>query len=326
MPMTGHLPELKSERVLVTGGAGFVGSNIVHALLGLGAEVAVLDDFCTGHIENLPVSHPKLDVIRGSVTDFPLVKEVIKGITLIIHEAARNIIVSTRNPREDYEVNIGGTLNMLLAMRDSRVRRLVYSSSVSVYGNTRYLPINEDDTTNMLSPYSVSKYAGENYCKAFYESYGLSTTVVRYSNVYGLRQRSDNPYCGVVAKFFESAMAGEPVRIHGDGEQTRDYTYVEDVVEGTLLAAISPKAEGQVYNLGTGREISVNQLAELILRVTASSSPIEHVDRRDIDNIRRRVVNIEKVRRELRWIPSITLENGLRNTYEWLKSRPPEDR
>src|SRR5262252_883760 len=309
---------MKNEKVVVTGGAGFVGSNIVRKLIEGGAWVIVLDDFYTGDEKNLPPAGRGLEIIKGSVTDFELVRDVIKHATVVIHEAARNIIVSTRNPREDYEVNIGGTLNVLLAGREVGVRRIVYSSSASVYGNPRYLPINEDDATNMLSPYAVSKFAGENYCKAFYESYGLSTAVVRYSNVYGPGQRPDNPYCGVVAKFFEAAMAGQAPRVHGDGDQTRDFTYIDDAVEATLMAAFSPKAEGQVYNVGTGRETTVNQLAHLIIEITGADLDVVRVDRRDIDNIRRRVVNIEKIRRELRWSPSVTIEQGLRRTHEWL--------
>ena len=311
--------KLAGQKIVVTGGAGFVGSNVVRRLLAENASVVVLDDFYTGDDNNLPVGESNLDVVRGSVTEFDLVRDVIKGASLVFHLAARNIIVSTRNPREDYEVNIGGTLNVLLAARELNTPRVVYSSSTSVYGNPRYLPINEDDATNMLSPYAVSKFAGENYCKAFYESYGLSSAVVRYSNVYGTAQRPDNPYCGVVSKFFESAMKGESPKIHGDGEQTRDFTYIDDVVEATLLAGISPKADGQVYNVGTGREVSVNQLARTIIEITGAKLEPAYVDRRDIDNIRRRVVNIEKIRRELRWIPTFTVEQGLRRTYQWLK-------
>jgi UDP-glucose 4-epimerase len=311
--------KLSGQRIVVTGGAGFVGSNIVERLLKEGAQVVVLDDFYTGAMENLPAADPNLEIVRGSVTEYELVRDVIKGAAVVFHEAARNIIVSTRNPREDYEVNIGGTLNVLLAARETSVPRIVYASSASVYGNPRYLPINEDDATNMLSPYAVSKFAGENYCKAFYESYGLSVAAVRYSNVYGTRQRPDNPYCGVIAKFFESAMNSEAPRIHGDGEQTRDFTYIDDVVEATLLAGISSKAEGQVYNVGTGRETTINQLARIIIHITGAEVEPTYVDRRDIDNIRRRVVNIEKIRRELRWVPSVIIEEGLRRTYQWLK-------
>ncbi|MFL6277242.1 MAG: NAD-dependent epimerase/dehydratase family protein [Blastocatellia bacterium] len=311
--------KLSGQRIVVTGGAGFVGSNIVRRLLREGARVVVLDDFYTGTLENLPGDAADMEIVRGTVTDYELVRDVVQGAAIVFHEAARNIIVSTRNPREDYEVNIGGTLNVLLAARETNVPRTVYASSASVYGNPRYLPINEDDATNMLSPYAVSKFAGENYCKAFYESYGLSVAAVRYSNVFGTQQRPDNPYCGVIAKFFESTMQNEAPRIHGDGEQTRDFTYIDDVVEATLMAGISSKAEGQVYNVGTGRETTINQLARIIIRITNAQVEPTYVDRRDIDNIRRRVVNIEKIRRELRWVPSVTIEEGLRRTYQWLK-------
>jgi UDP-glucose 4-epimerase len=309
-------------RVVVTGGAGFVGSRIVRRLLASGADVLVLDDFTTGARENLgDEGSGSLTVRDGSVVDTETVRAAVDGAEVVIHAAARNIMVSTKNPREDFEVNIGGTLNVLLAARELGPRRVVYTSSSSIYGNPRYLPISEDDSVNLLSPYSVSKYAGEGYCHAFYEGYGVPTAVVRYSNIFGPGQSPDNPYCGVVGKFFDAAMQGEAPRIHGDGEQTRDYTYVEDAVTATLAAAVSPRAIGQVYNVGTGRETSANQLAERILEVTGSTVSPEHVDVRDIDNIRRRVVNIEKIRRELRWIPTTTLEEGLRETYEWLVGR-----
>lgn len=313
---------LRGRRVVVTGGAGFVGSNIVSALLSVDADVLVLDDFFTGLRENLPPEGPGLEIVEASVVDEDAVRSACTGADIVIHAAARNIIVSTRNPREDYEVNIGGTLNVLLAARETKVPRIVYTSSCSIYGNPRYLPISEDEPVNLLSPYAVSKFAGESYCHAFHESYDLPTSVVRYSNVYGPGQRPDNPYCGVVAKFFEAAMEGRAPRIHGDGEQTRDYTYVEDVVTATLGAAVAPKAIGGVYNVATGRETTVNGLARLILEITGCEAEIEHVDRRDIDNIRRRAVNIERIRRELRWVPTVSLERGLRQTYDWLLQQP----
>jgi UDP-glucose 4-epimerase len=316
-----ELSGLRGRRVVVTGGAGFVGSRIVEALLREGAEVLVLDDFSTGARSNLPDTASSLEVLEGSVTDSETVHDALAGREVVIHAAARNIVVSTRNPLEDFAVNIGGTLNVLLAARDRRPRRIVYTSSCSIYGNPRYLPISEDEPVNLLSPYAVSKAAGEGYCHAFYESYDLPTAVVRYSNVFGPGQTPENPYCGVVAKLFHAALNGEPLLIHGDGEQTRDYTFVEDAVSATLSAAVSPKATGQAYNVGTGVETSVNRLAGLILEITGGSSELEYLDRRDIDNIRRRVVNIEKIRRELRWAPAVTLEQGLKHTDAWLRDR-----
>ncbi len=305
----------RGRRILVTGGAGFVGGALVRRLVLAGAEVTVLDDLFTGLVETIP---PGAAFVRGSVTDIALVRDLVARSSLVFHMAARNIIASTKNPRDDFETNIGGTLNVLLAARETRPDRVVYTSSTSVYGNPRSIPINEDDGVVPLSPYAVSKLGGEHYCFAFYESYGLPVSAVRYSNVYGEGQRPDNPYCGVVSKFFASAAESGRVSIHGDGEQTRDFTYVDDAVDATLLAAVHPRGEGEVFNIGTGIETSVNTLAQLVGRVLNREITVEHIDRRDVDNIRRRVVNIEKIRRMLRWSPQVTLEDGLARTAAWL--------
>jgi len=306
---------LKSRHVLVTGGAGFVGSNLVVRLIAEGARVTVFDDLFTGRRENLPEGG--FEFVLGSVCDAPQVEALVARHEIVFHCAARNIVVSTRNPREDFETNIGGTLNVLLAARAAKIERVVYTSSASVYGNPRYLPINEDDHLSLLTPYAVSKLAGENYCMAFYESYGLPTTVLRYSNIFGPGQDAANPYCGVVAKFIESLLAGKAPMIHGDGDQTRDFTFVADAVDATVRAATSDRAVGEVFNVGTGIETRVNQLAELLIRMTGVRVQPERINRRDVDNIRRRVVNIEKTRRALRWVPEVTLEQGLRHTLEW---------
>jgi UDP-glucose 4-epimerase len=301
-------------KILVTGGAGFVGGALTRRLVDAGARVTVLDDLFTGKPETIPTG---AEFVQGSVTDRALVDELVGAHGLVFHLAARNIVASTANPRDDFETNIGGTLNVLLAARASRVDRIVYASSASVYGNPRSIPINEDDQAVLLSPYAVSKLGGENYCTAFYESYGLPTACVRYSNVYGPGQRPDNPYCGVVSRFLADAHAGRPVSVHGDGEQTRDYTYISDAVEATLLAAVHPRAEGEVFNVGTGIETSVNSLAAAIGVSLGRHVEVQHIDRRDVDNIRRRVVNIEKARRMLRWTPQVILDRGLKETAEW---------
>lgn len=308
-------------KILVTGGAGFVGSNLCRKLIEHRAQVTILDDFFTGKEENLCGLEGKYTLVTGSVTDQDLVLDQVSKAELIFHLAARNIIASTRNPSEDFQTNIGGTLNVLMAARKFHPERLVYTSSVSVYGNPRYLPINEDDRISLLTPYAVSKYGGEGYCQAFYESYSVPVVVVRYSNVYGPWQDPQNPYCGVVAKFMEKASSSLPAEIHGDGEQTRDFTYVDDVIEATLLAAASPKAEGEVFNVGTGIESSVNTLAETIYKLYGVNLAPAYVDRRDIDNIRRRVLNVEKIRKVLRWVSRRTLLEGLKRTKDWFDAR-----
>jgi UDP-glucose 4-epimerase len=306
-----------ARRILVTGGAGFVGSAVTRRLVDAGARVTVLDDLFTGKADAVPTG---ATLVNGSVTDVALVNELVSDHSLVLHLAARNIIASTANPLDDFATNIGGTLNILLAARASKVDRVVYSSSASVYGNPRTIPINEDDPLWTLSPYAVSKLGGENYCTAFSESYGLRVATVRYSNVYGPGQRPDNPYSGVVSKFLVQAHTGQPISVHGDGEQTRDYTYIDDAVDATLAAAVHPRAEGEIFNVGTGIETSVNRLATAIGEALGVDVDIQHIDRRDIDNIRRRVVNIEKIRRMLRWTPQWTLERGLIETANWYKA------
>ena len=306
--------QFTGRRILVTGGAGFVGSAVVARLAEAGAEVVVLDDLFTGEETSLPAG---VEFVRGSVTNPDIVRDAVRRASLVFHLAARSIIASTKNPRDDYETNIGGTLNVLLAARELGVDRVVYSSSASIYGNPRSIPINEEDHLEPLSPYAVSKLAGENYCLAFYESYAVPVSVVRYSNVYGPGQRPENPYSGVVSKFLDHARAAEPLPIHGDGEQTRDFTYIDDTVEATLLAAVHPRAEGEVFNVGTGIETSVTVLAGTV--AAAVGVPLETImiNRRDVDNIRRRVLNIEKVRRMLQWTPTVTVRAGVERTAEW---------
>jgi UDP-glucose 4-epimerase len=310
----------KDKKVLVVGGAGFIGSNLVNRLVPEGAAVTVLDDLFTGDLNNIEFMRD-ITFVKGSVTDFDLVEDLVKSVDIVFNLACHNIIVSTQRPREDFNVNVSGMLNILIAAKKYGIEMIVYSSSASVYGNARYLPVNEDDRITILNPYAASKLSAENYCMAFFESYGIPVTVLRYSNVYGIKQSPNNPYCGVVSKFFDSVLNDDPPQIHGDGEQTRDYTYVDDVVEATMLAALSPKVVGEVLNIGTGKETSVRELASLVLEISGKNMKPIFIDRRDIDNIRRRVLNIEKVRKHLKWIPNTTLGDGLKKTYKWLLSK-----
>lgn len=315
-----ELQKYKRKKVLVTGGAGFVGSNLVRYLIELGADVTVLDDLFTGSLDNLE-NLDNYKFVQGDVRDKKLINEIVGEFEYVFHLAARNIIISTKNPHEDFEVNIGGTLNLLLALRDSKkLKKFIYTSSVSIYGNPKYLPINEDDRLNLLSPYSVSKLGGENYTMVFYENFNLPVVVVRYSNVYGDYQSPDNPYCGVIGKFISKISNDEPPLIHGDGEQTRDFTYVRDAVEATLLAGITERSIGEVFNIGTGIEVSINSLVNVLLEIYNKQIKVEYIDKRDIDNIRRRVLNIEKIRKRLKWLPRNNLRTGLIKTVKWYES------
>lgn len=310
----------KNKKILVTGGAGFIGSNLVRSLSLEGPKLTVLDDLFTGDL-SLIEGIPNISFIKGSITDYDLVDDLVKDADIIFNLAARNIIVSTKRPRTDFNVNAGGMINILISAKKHGIERIVYTSSASVYGNSRYLPINEDDRLQILNPYAASKLAGESYCMAFFESYDIPVTIVRYSNVYGINQSPSNPYCGVVSKFFTSVLNGESPQIHGDGEQTRDFTFVDDAVEATMLAALSPKVIGEVLNVGTGKETSVKQIAKLIVELSEKDIQPVYKDRRDIDNLRRRVLNIEKIRQSLRWIPLTPLEEGLSKTFQWLATK-----
>jgi len=308
--------DFSGKKVLVTGGVGFVGSNLVERVVRCGATVTVLDDLFTGSRDNIDAK-TEYEFVEGSVADEELVSRLVRKTDYIAHMAARNIIVSTKNPRNDYAVNIGGTLNILMAAREHGIERMIYTSSASVYGNPRMIPITEDERPHTFSPYSVSKLAGENYCHAFYETYDVPVASVRYSNVYGPKQDPNNPYCGVISKFIEAIDIGEAPKLHGDGQQTRDFTYVDDAVDATLTALLSPKSEGSVFNLGTGTETKIADLIPILAQLLGKEVTPQFIDRRDIDNIRRRVLNIEKIRTRLRWQPQIGLEEGLRRTVKW---------
>ena len=308
---------LRNKNVLVTGGAGFVGSNLVRALVQKhGAFVTVLDDLFTGDKRNLTgVPH---HFILGSVEDKALVHEAVKGRDIVFHLASRNIIISNCDPRGDLNVNVVGSYNVFEACLEHKVDRVVYSSTSSVYGNPQSLPVQESDPKSFLNFYSASKYSAEVYAKTFHEVFKLPVTILRYSNIYGNYQTPSNPYCGVIGKFVAAAVEGKPLKVHGDGSQTRDYTYIDDAVNATIAAAFYPYAIGEDYNIGTGTQTSVLDLAKAVIKLTNSLSHIRHVENRDIDNIRNRCICISKAMRQLFYQPNFSIENGLKATVQWV--------
>ncbi len=309
---------LTNKKVLVTGGAGFVGSNVVRKLVQHhNCKVTVLDDLFTG--EKSFLQGLDINLVEGSVCDVKLVNELVASVDVVFHMACRNIIVSNSNPREDLEVNVVGTFNVLEAAKNNKIEKVVYTSTASVYGSAKVLPVTEDAEKEFLSFYSASKFNGEVYCKAFYEVFDVPVAIVRYSNVYGYNQLTSNPYCGVIGKFIDAALNNRSICIHGDGEQTRDYTFVDDAVEATIAAATVDKSVGNIYNIGTGVETSVRAVAEVISKILESTTPIEYIDKRDIDNIRKRYLSIEKIRHDLKFSPLVRLEDGIRKTIEWQK-------
>ena len=304
-------------RVLVTGGAGFVGSNLCNVLGWLGAEVTALDDLSTGDRANLCA--PNITFAQGSVTDFPFVEQHVAGKDYVFHLAVRNIMLSATEVQADCAVNIGGTVNALLAAKNQPVRPMfVYASSVSIYGNAKIQPIADETPFDTLTPYAASKLAGENYARAFHAMHGMRVASVRYSNVYGVNQNVSNPYCGVIAKFFDACARGEACTVFGEGTQTRDYVWIGDAIEGTLLGGTAAAALGTACNLGTGVETSVVDLAGAIAKVVGTQAKLEFKPKRSIDSVNRRSASPAGAARVLGWKPTVALADGLMLTHRWL--------
>ncbi len=307
---------------LITGGAGFIGSHLADRLAQLdGIErVIVLDDLSSGSLDNLSACSRtgKLVFVRGDIRDQALISRLLEehGVNLVFHEAAIvGVPVSTRDPVGTNDVNVGGTLSILMAALKADVERLVMASSCVVYGEAKRFPISEDEPPRPISPYGASKLAAEAYWMAFHETYGLKTVALRYFNVYGPRQKPGE-YGGVISIFISRVLAGQPPEIFGDGEQTRDFVHVSDVVEANLLAAEKASAVGEVFNVGSGVETSINRLAQMVLELTGRPDlePV-HGPPREGD-IRRSWADISKARRVLGYQPRVSLEEGLRQLIE----------
>jgi UDP-glucose 4-epimerase len=308
---------------LVTGGAGFIGSNLVHALLRQGMRVRVFDNLSTGRVVNLEDLVGDIDFVEGDIRDLDAIRGATQGAAVVFHEAAiPSVARSVADPLSSNDVNVTGTLNVLLAARDASVQRVVFASSSSVYGNQDTLPVHEGLLPVPLSPYGVSKLTGEGYLRSFFEVYGLPTVCLRYFNVYGPRQNPRAEYAAVVPKFILAALEAEPMTIFGDGGQTRDFTYVGDVVQANLLAADStPDAWGGVFNTAVGDRHSVNQLAQAVLMSVdhPHAEPVHEPAR--TGDVRESHADVSAGLRVLGYSPEYRFEDGIARTVDWFSEQ-----
>ncbi len=314
---------LKHKKVLVTGGLGFIGHNLVKTLLNqYNCEVLLVDDCSNSNPSVMGDLIKKVRFYNISVLDRHAMEPLIKEANFIFHLACKQISASSSDPFGHLAVNGQSTLEILEVLRHNDLpdfERFIYTSSCSIYGSSTRLPSHEDSPKNILSNYSATKLLGEHFVEVYLRNYGIPASIVRYSNVYGYGQTPRNPYCGVLGKFIHNALENKPLMIFGDGEQTRDYTFITDAIEATIMAAVHPMALGEVFNIGTSTETSVNQLASIIGEFI-SGVKIEHVPERDIDNVRRRSIDIEKIHQRLGWTPKTTIRKGIEETVSWYKS------
>jgi nucleoside-diphosphate-sugar epimerase len=307
-------------RYLVTGGAGFIGSNIVDELVRRGHEVVVLDNLSAGKEENLAGVRKKIEFRAESITDLAAVQSASKGADYVIHLAARTSVPrSVQNPLETNSVNIDGTLNVLVAARDAKVRRFVYAASSSAYGETPTLPKTEAMQPAPISPYGVTKYVGEIYAQVFGRVYGLENASVRFFNVFGPRQDPTSQYSGVLSRFMLAVIEGKQPVIYGDGEQSRDFTYIDNIVDETLRACESKGASGLVFNGGTGARITLNEVLKLLEEITGKKIEAKHDPPRTGD-IRDSQADVALAHKVLGYQPIVHFEEGLQRTWDWYKS------
>src|SRR5277367_2275889 len=308
-------------RYLVTGGAGFIGSNTVDELVRRGHSVVVLDDLSSGKEDNLADIRNKITFMKGSITDIEVVRKAMHEAEYVLHLAARTSVPrSVKDPIETNKINIDGTLNVLVAARDAKVKRVVFAASSSAYGETPTLPKVETMQPAPISPYGVTKFVGELYAQTFGRCYGLENVSLRYFNIFGPRQDPGSPYSGVLAKFCTAFLNETTPVMFGDGEQSREFTYVENAVQANLLACEAPGAAGQVFNVGTGHRISLNQTLELLRQFSGIQLTAKYDPPRDGD-IRDSQADITKAREILQYEPTVLFEEGLQRTFEWYRTQ-----
>ncbi|MGB2841500.1 MAG: SDR family oxidoreductase [Halobacteriota archaeon] len=304
-------------KIIITGGAGFIGSNLAEELSKeKDNEIIIVDDLSTGKTENLKKFNQNIKFVRGSITDLDLLKMIFEDVDYVFHQAAiPSVPRSIKDPIASNNANINGTLNVLVAAKDSSVKKVICASSSSVYGDTPELPKREDMRANPKSPYAVTKLVGEYYCKVFNEVYGLKTVSLRYFNVYGPRQDPYSDYAAVIPRFINMVSENKPPVIYGDGEQTRDFTFVKDVVRANIFAAKSD-AKG-VYNIAYGNRISINELANMIMKLMGKNLKPVHDAPREGD-VMHSLGDISRAKKGLGYEPRYSLEEGLRGTIEWV--------
>lgn len=310
-----------SERPLyiVTGGAGFIGSHLATALVERGDRVRVIDNFITGKPANIEHIASRIEFVQADLVDFPAIREAFEGADVVFHQAAiPSVPRSVAEPRLNHEANVNGTFNVLMAAREAKVRRIVYAASSSVYGGTAVLPKTENLAPTPLSPYAVAKLVGEYYCQVFARTYGMEAVVLRYFNVFGPRQDPTSAYSGVISKFITSLLDGERPVIYGDGEQTRDFTFVDHVVDANLRAAQIAEASGEVMNIGTGHKLNLNELLTILQKVMGTNlkprfEPPRGSEPRDSQ------ADISLARRILGYEPFVSFEEGLARTAAWYR-------
>src|SRR3984893_5711396 len=308
-------------KYLVTGAAGFIGSSLVRALLERGDEVRGIDNFATGRRENLTEMLSRMDFRQADILDLDAMHKACAGVDYVMHQAAiPSVPKSVLDPLGSNRANVDGTLNLLVAARDAKVKRVVYAASSSAYGDTPTLPKHEGMKPDPISPYAVAKLASEHYMISFYRCYSLETVALRYFNIFGPRQDPSSPYSGGLAKFITLMRRGAQPTIFGDGEQSRDFTYIDNAVEANLLACQAPASEaaGKVFNVATGRRITLNETVKMLRGLTSYSGETKYAPERGGD-IKHSLADISKAEAHLRYRPKVNFEEGLRRTVDWYR-------
>jgi UDP-glucose 4-epimerase len=306
---------------LITGIGGFIGSSLARALVARGEQVRGVDNFSTGKRENLAEIQDRVDFHQADILDLDALHKACSGVDFVLHQAAiPSVPKSVLDPLANNRANVDGTVNLLVAARDAKVKRVVYAASSSAYGDTPTLPKHEDMSPDPISPYAVAKLASERYMISFYRCYGLETVCLRYFNVFGPRQDPSSPYSGVLARFITLMLRGEQPTIFGDGEQSRDFTYIDNVVEGNLLACRAPAAQvaGQVFNVATGRRITLNETFKALQSLTSYAGQPKYEAERGGD-IKHSLADIARAQAALGYNPKVDFEEGLRRTVEWYR-------